>query len=93
MKGVKTFNEDYDLFNYQSGRPKDVLLNGGPFVHHFTREATKNLGRRETVKAATLLVLRRFANQTLPRPPDPRAKCYLSGADDIRPALFRALAC
>ena len=83
VHGVKTFKRDaYDRFNYD-----------GPFVHHFTREATKNLGRRETVKAATLLVLRRFANQTLPRPPDPRAKCYLSGADDIRPALFRALNC
>ena len=32
---------------------------------------------------------------TLPRPPDQRAKCYLSGvgAEDIRPQLFRALPC
>ena len=49
--------------------------------------------RRERLKAATRYVLRLFANQTLPRPPDPQAKCYLSGADDIRPALFRALPC
>ena len=49
--------------------------------------------RRERLKAATLYVLRRPANETLPRPPDPQAKCYLSGADDIRPALFRALPC
>ena len=82
VAGVKTFTYDaYDRFNY-----------GGPFVHHFTREATKNLGRRETVKAATLHFLNRT---TLPRPPDPRAKCYLSGAgaDDIRPTLFQALPC
>ena len=91
VKGVKTFNEDYYLFNYQTVERRPS--NGGPYVHHFTREATKNLGRRETVKAATLYVLRRFANETLPRPPDPQAKCYLSGADDIRPALFRALPC
>ena len=107
VHGVKTFKRDaYDRFNYE-----------GPFVHHFTREATtRSLGnhtqrqfiieRRETVKAATLgalnglrpiysrSILRRFAaNRTLPRPPDPQAKCYLSGADDIRPALFRALNC
>ena len=49
--------------------------------------------RRERLKAATLYVLRRPANETLPWPPDPQAKCYLSGADDIRPALFRALPC
>jgi len=49
--------------------------------------------RRERVKAATLYVLRRPANETLPRAPDPQAKCYLSGADDIRSALFRALPC
>ena len=32
---------------------------------------------------------------TLPRPPDQRARCYLSGvgAEDIRPQLFRALPC
>ena len=97
VKGVKTFAHDaYDRFNY-----------GGPFVHHFTREVSRTLagrenhtlselttGRREAVRAATLGVLRRFTNRTtLPRPPDPRAKCYLSGADDIRPALFRALPC
>ncbi|CAH0366073.1 unnamed protein product [Pelagomonas calceolata] len=86
VAGVKTFkHDDYDRFNY-----------GGRFVRHFTREATKNLGRRETVEAATLGVLLRFTNRTtLPRPPDPRAKCYLSGvgADDIRPALFQALPC
>ena len=31
----------------------------------------------------------------MPRPPDPRAKCYLSGvgAEDIRPQLFRAPPC
>ena len=85
VKGVKTFtHDDYDRFNY-----------GGPFVHHFTREYTRTLAarnhtRREAVKAATLGVLNRT---TLPRPPDPQAKCYLSGADDIRPALFRALPC
>ena len=76
-------------------------------MHHFTREATRSslagreklterqliIERRERVKAATLYVLRRFANQTLPRPPDPQAKCYLSGAEDIRPALFQALSC
>ena len=84
VAGVKTFaHDDYDRFNY-----------GGRFVRHFTREATKNLGRREAVEAATLGVLRRFTNRTtLPNPPDPQAKCYLSGADDIRPALFRALPC
>ena len=99
VKGVKTFTrDDYDRFNY-----------GGPFVHHFTREATRSslagrrnhtlhqfvFERRATVRAATLRVLRRFTNRTttLPRPPDPRAKCYLSGADDIRPALFQALPC
>ena len=105
MKGVKTFNEDYDLFNYQT--VERLPSNGGPYVHHFTREATRSslagrenlnerqviIERRERVKAATLYVLRRFANQTLPRPPDPQAKCYLSGADDIRPALFQALPC
>ena len=101
-------------------RGSDVLFNGGPFVHHFTREATTReatrkatreatrsslagrenlterqfiIERRERLKAATRYVLRLFANQTLPRPPDPQAKCYLSGADDIRPALFRALPC
>ena len=72
-----------------------------------TREATRSslagreslterqfiIERRERLKAATRYVLRLFANQTLPRPPDPQAKCYLSGADDIRPALFRALPC
>ena len=93
VHGVKTFKRDaYDRFNYD-----------GPFVHHFTREATtRSLGnhtqrqfiieRRETVKAATLHFLNRT---TLPRPPDPRAKCYLSGAgaDDIRPTLFQALPC
>ena len=81
--------------------------NGYPYVHHFTREATRSslagrenlterqliIERRERLKAATLYVLRRPANETLPRPPDPQAKCYLSGADDIRPALFRALPC
>ena len=99
VEGVKTFRRDaHDRFNY-----------GGPFVHHFTREATRSsladrrnhtlhqfvFERRATVRAATLRVLRRFTNRTttLPRPPDPRAKCYLSGADDIRPALFRALPC
>ena len=87
VAGVKTFkHDDYDRFNY-----------GGPFVHHFTREISRTLagranhtGRREAVRAATLGVLNRT---TLPRPPDPQAKCYLSGADDIRPALFRALPC
>ena len=93
VRGVKTFKRDaYDRFNYE-----------GPFVHHFTREATtRSLGnhtqrqfiieRRETVKAATLHVLNRT---TLPRPRDPRAKCYLSGvgADDIRPALSHPLLC
>ena len=78
-----------------------------PYVHHFTREATRSslagrenlterqliIERRERLKAATLYVLRRPANETLPRPLDPQAKCYLSGADDIRPALFRALPC
>ena len=68
---------------------------GGPFVHHFTREATAiraNHTRWEAVRAATLHVLNRT---TLPRPPDQRAKCYLSGvgAEDIRPQLFRALPC
>ena len=105
VKGVKTFNEDWQLFNYQTVERRPG--NGGPYVHHFTREATRSslagrenlnerqviIERRERVKAATLYVLRRFANQTLPRPPDPQAKCYLSGADDIRPALFRALPC
>ena len=85
VKGVKTFkHDDYDRFNY-----------GGPFVHHFTREATRSLEnhtRWEAVRAATLHVLNRT---TLPRPPDQRAKCYLSGvgAEDIRPQLFRALPC
>ena len=105
VAGVKTFNEDYSLFNYQTVERRPS--NGGPYVHHFTREATRSslagrenlnerqviIERRERVKAATLYVLRRFANETLPRPPDPQAKCYLSGADDIRPALFRALPC
>ena len=87
VAGVKTFKHNhYNLFNYE-----------GPFVHHFTREYSRSLAgranhtlRREAVRAATLGVLNRT---TLPRPPDPRAKCYLSGADDIRPALFRALPC
>ena len=90
---MKTFKHNhYNLFNYE-----------GPFVHHFTREYSRSLAgranhtlRREAVKAATLGVLRRFANRTtLPRPRDPRAKCYLSGvgAEDIRPQLFRALPC
>ena len=113
VKGVKTFNEYYELFNYQT---VELRPSNGPYVHHFTREATlreatrkatrsslagrENLTerqliieRRERLKAATLYVLRRPANETLPRPPDPQAKCYLSGADDIRPALFRALPC
>ena len=52
----------------------------------------ENQTRWEAVRAATLGVLNRT---TLPRPPDPRAKCYLSGlgAEDIRPQLFRALPC
>ena len=85
VPGVKTFkHDDYDRFNY-----------GGPFVHHFTREATAiraNHTRWEAVRAATLHVLNRT---TLPRPPDQRARCYLSGvgAEDIRPQLFRALPC
>ena len=84
VPGVKTFKRDaYDRFNYN-----------GPFVHHFTREATtrslENQTRWEAVRAATLGVLNRT---TLPRPRDPRAKCYLSGADDTRPALFQALPC
>ena len=114
VKGVKTFNEGWQLFNYQTVELRPS--NGGPYVHHFTREATTRevtrearrsslagrenlterqfiLERRERLKAATRYVLRLFANQTLPRPPDPQAKCYLSGADDIRPALFRALPC
>ena len=114
VKGVKTFNEDWQLFNYQTVERRPG--NGGPYVHHFTREATTRevtreatrsslagreslterqfiIERRERLKAATRYVLRLFANQTLPRPPDPQAKCYLSGADDIRPALFRALPC
>ena len=58
--------------------------------HH--REVLVELFFLQTVKAATLHVLNRT---TLPRPPDPRAKCYLSGAgaDDIRPTLFQALPC
>ena len=77
------------------------------FTREITREARRSslagrenltqrqliIERRERLKAATRYVLRRFANETLPRPPDPRAKCYLSGAEDIRPALFRALPC
>ena len=106
VKGVKTFaHDDYDRFNYDgpfvhhftrevsrtlAGRANHTLLelsNG-----QLLTERRFIIERRETVKAATLRALNRT---TLPRPPDLRAKCYLSGAgaDDIRPALFRALPC
>ena len=113
LRRTTPFHEYYELFNYQT---VELRPSNGPYVHHFTREATTRevtrearrsslagrenlterqfiLERRERLKAATRYVLRLFANQTLPRPPDPQAKCYLSGADDIRPALFRALPC
>jgi hypothetical protein len=109
MKGVKTFKDDYyNLFNYYDGELVHHFTRqyAKTLAGENVNERQFIIERRETVKAATLgalnglrpiysrSILRRFAaNRTLPRPPDPQAKCYLSGADDIRPALFRALNC